>query len=79
MIDDVVDDLLAIGLNREDIVHLENLSDPRVLSRVGRPLVRHVREDAIAYFRAFAELVSSSLPVPLPLPTRERTPLTYAA
>ena len=77
LIDDVVDDLLAIGLNRDDIVHLENLSDARVLARVGRPLARHVREDAIAYFRAFAELVSSSMPVPLP--TRESVALANAA
>jgi hypothetical protein len=77
LIDDVVDDLLAIGLNRDDIVHLENLSDARVLARVGRPLERHVREDAIAYFRAFAALVSSSMPVPLP--TQDSVSLASAA
>ena len=54
LIDDVFAELLAMGLSREDIVHLENLSDPAVVARVGRPLQRHVRDDAVAYTRALA-------------------------
>jgi hypothetical protein len=54
LIDDVFAELLAAGLSRDDIIHLENLSDPVVLARVGRPLQRHVRDDAIAYVRALS-------------------------
>lgn len=62
LIDDVVDDLLAIGLRRDDIAHLENLDDRRVVARVGRPLAKNVRDDAIAYFKTFADLIEEALP-----------------
>jgi len=58
LIDDVMAELLAAGLTRSDIIHLENLSDPRVVARVGRPLVRHVREDVVAYTRALRDVLS---------------------
>ena len=58
LIDDVFDDLLALGLTRDDLRHLEYLSAPDVVAAVGRPLQRNVREDAVAYFRAWADLVA---------------------
>ncbi len=54
LIDDVFEALMQAGLTRHDIMHLENLSDPQVLAVVGRPLVRHDRDDAVAYTRALA-------------------------
>lgn len=59
LIDDVMDDLLALGLSRQDLVHLENLSDPTVTAAIGRPLQKNVRDDAIAYFRAKAALLAA--------------------
>ena len=56
LIGDVFRDLLGAGLSRDDIMHLENLSDPVVVKSVGRPLVRSDRDDAIAYMRVLAEL-----------------------
>ncbi len=56
LVDDVFTDLLAAGLTRQDVIHLENLSDPSVVAVVGRPLVRSERTDAIAYLRAMAAL-----------------------
>ena len=79
LIDDIFEDLLALGLTREDIAHLEDLSDPVVLAEVGRiHLRRNDRDDAIAYFRAFADVVERRQPVPLtrplaPTPTQTRS------
>ncbi len=61
LIDDVFDDLLAIGLTRQDIVHLEHLDDPRVVARVGRALRKNQRADAVDYVRAWAGLLSEEL------------------
>jgi hypothetical protein len=75
VIDDVMDELLAVGMTRDDIAHLENLSDPRVVSRLGRPLVRHERSDAVLYFRTLADILdvnrSSRAETLLPILHRE--------
>ena len=52
--------LMAAGLSRQDVIHLENLSDPEVLAVVGRPLQRHERQDAVAYTRALARRLAGS-------------------
>ena len=55
LIDDIIRQLLVLGLEQKDIVHLENLSDPEILKRVkGKPqsLERNSKEDAIAYLEA---------------------------
>ena len=60
LIDDIIRQLLTIGLEQEDIIHLENLSDPKVLKLIpGSPkfLERHRKEDAIKYLTALAVLV----------------------
>ena len=47
LIDDIIRQLLVIGLEQEDIVHLENLSDPKILKLIpGSPseLERHSRK-----------------------------------
>jgi hypothetical protein len=67
LIDDVFADLLALGMSRQDIAHLEDLSDPVVLAELGRAhLRRNDRDDAIAYFRAYAAVVERRLPIVLP-------------
>ncbi len=60
-IDDIIDALLDIGMTHDDIRHLERLSDPVVLRRVGRPLSRNVREDAIDYMAAWAACLVETL------------------
>ena len=68
LIDDIFEDLLALGMTHKDIAHLEDLSDPDVVAAVGRGhLRRNDRQDAIDYFRAYADLVERRLPVPLPV------------
>jgi hypothetical protein len=69
LIDDIFEDLISVGMSRQDIAHLEDLSDPEVTAAVGRGhLRRNDRQDAIDYFRALADLVQRRLPVTLPQP-----------
>jgi hypothetical protein len=62
LIDDVVDQLLAAGLSRDDIADVENLSNRQVLTamKVGM-LERNNRDHAIAYFDAWADLLDPKL------------------
>ncbi|TVR03310.1 MAG: hypothetical protein EA398_05340 [Deltaproteobacteria bacterium] len=61
-IDDVIATMLEAGLTRDDIRHLEHVSDPAVLAQLHggpRPLHRNAREDVVAYMRAFASLLEA--------------------
>ena len=60
LIDDIIRKLLTLGLEHEDIIHLENLSDKNVLGKIpGQPtyLDRNSKEHAILYFDALIELI----------------------
>jgi hypothetical protein len=62
LIDTVLAAMFDLGLTREDVRHLERLSDPRVLRRAGRAQLRfNRREDALRYLRAWAELLEEQL------------------
>lgn len=65
-VDDVIAQLLALGLTTEDIGHLEKLDDPRVLAALpggARWLRRNERADVIAYLRAWASLLDEQAAV----------------
>lgn len=63
-IDYVFEQLFALGLDADDIQHLERLSDGRVLRRLGAQALAHNRrEDVVAYMQAWADLLEESLPV----------------
>lgn len=60
----VLDRLRELGLDRNDLKHLEDLSDPRVLAALPgghRWLERNKREDTVAYFRALAGVLECDL------------------
>lgn len=60
-----IDALLEIGLSREDVRQLENLSNPAVLVQLPTtvmPLRKNNRDHAILYFRAWASLLEKQLP-----------------
>lgn len=60
----VLDRLRELGLDRADLRHLEDLSDPRVLHALPgghRFLERNRRDHTVAYFRAFADLLAQAL------------------
>ncbi|MEM0896355.1 MAG: hypothetical protein AAGJ79_05665 [Verrucomicrobiota bacterium] len=58
-VDEVFETLGKVGFGREDVIHLENLSDRRVLGRLGGNvhLRRNSREDVIRYMRAMADML----------------------
>lgn len=62
-IDYVIQCMLDLGLNRQDIAHLEKLSDARVLRYLG---VTHLdyrsAGDAVSYLNAFADILEAELP-----------------
>ncbi|AHM59765.1 hypothetical protein D770_07510 [Flammeovirgaceae bacterium 311] len=58
--DDVIGELLAAGLDIEDLKHLERLSDPKILKRLPQQLhyLRHnYRNDVVKYLQSWAELL----------------------
>lgn len=60
----IISKLVAIGLTPTDIHHVEYLTDKEVLRNLPggfRWLKRNKREDAIAYFDAFADLLQEKL------------------
>ena len=60
----IISKLVAIGLTPTDIHHIEYLTDKEVLKHLPggfRWLKRNKREDAIAYFEAFANLLQEKL------------------
>lgn len=62
-IDHILEALFALGLAPADVGHLERLSDDAVVRAVGRGELRHaVREDVVAYLRAWADLLEAELP-----------------
>ena len=64
-VDDILENLRRIGFERQDVHHLENLSDPKVLSYLPegkRHLQRNRREDVIHYLTAMRALLNQSSP-----------------
>lgn len=64
-IDGVIAALCAAGLSTDDLAHLERLDDERVLAWLPggkRWLTRNARADAVAYLRAWADLLEAEAP-----------------
>jgi hypothetical protein len=52
--------LQEMGFNSQDVIYLENLSDPRVLAHMGERtyLRRNLRGDAVCYLRSMAAMLN---------------------
>ena len=62
LIDTVLAAMFALGLTRDDVRHLEKLSDPNVLRLAGRTyLRRNQREDVLVYLRAWRERLAGRM------------------
>ena len=62
-IDYLLEQLFALGMEPEDVRHLERLSDDRVLKRLGVATLRHnQRDDVVRYMRCWADLLEEALP-----------------
>lgn len=80
-LDSVIDSLLALGLERVDLRHLEYLSDRRVLRNLPverRVLDKRRRDDVVLYLRTWAEMLEddwmTTQSVPSRLTEREASP-----
>lgn len=64
-IDHIIDTILAFGLTRQDLAHIERLSDNRVLNKMEVNRRIHLdyrkREDVIHYMRTWANLIEETL------------------
>ena len=61
-IDYLLEQLFALGMEPEDVRHLERLSDDRVLKRLGVTWLAHnQRDDVVRYMRAWADLLDEAM------------------
>lgn len=59
-LDEILDQMCALGLSASDVGHLERLSDPLVRRRLGNNteyFPHHRRENVVAYLEAWADLL----------------------
>jgi hypothetical protein len=70
--DQTIDEMLALGFSRQDLTHLEKISDPTVRAAIPferRNALRHnQRDDVVLYLRTWANLLEQRLVDSLPLP-----------
>ena len=66
-VEELLDVLREIGFTREDVMHLEWLSDKRVLRKIGLGiyLQRNDRNDLITYLRTMADMLEEDLAIKL--------------
>jgi len=62
LIDVILAAMVDLGLTRDDIRHLEKLSDPEVIHRIGRHLRFNDREDVALYMRTWADSLEEEVP-----------------
>src|SRR5439155_5468521 len=60
LIDVVLAAMFDLGLSRDDVRHLEKLSDAAVIRRIGRHLRFNKRDDVVLYIRTWADLLSAA-------------------
>lgn len=64
-IDHIIASMMELGLTRSDIVHIERLSDQRVLRRIPlerrRVMDHRKREDVVLYMQEFARMLEEEL------------------
>ena len=62
--DQIIDQMLALGLTTDDLAHLERLSHPPILGRLknSEQQLRHnVRDDVVLYFETWADMLEEEL------------------
>ncbi len=72
-IDYVIGKMLELGMSRDDVRHLERLSDPEVCRRIGWSLRHSSRDDVVAYMNTWADLLEERLA------SEDAAPLALAA
>ena len=62
--DEIIDQMLSWGLNREDLAHLERLSDNKILEALPpnrRYLKHNLRDDVVLYLATWADMLELEL------------------
>jgi hypothetical protein len=71
-IDQTIDEMLALGFTRQDLAHLERLSNPAIRAAIPferRDAMRHnQRDDVVLYLRTWADLLEQELLAGIELP-----------
>ncbi|OKL41429.1 hypothetical protein [Pontibacter flavimaris] len=65
-LDEIIDQMRDMGITREDLAHLETLSDPSVTARLPqhcRHLKHNLRDDVVLYLETWADLLEGQLKV----------------
>jgi hypothetical protein len=76
LIDDLISDMLRFGFDRDDLVHLERLSDPQVLAWAkasGESFQYNKKEDAIRYMMIWADKLESEMLDKIKIPRPEES------
>ncbi len=80
--DQTIDEMLALGFSRQDLTHLEKVSDPTVRMAIPferRNALRHnQRDDVVLYLRTWADLLEQRLLDSLTLPELRELPALHA-
>jgi hypothetical protein len=65
----IIEKMIAFGFSKDDLTHLEWLSDNEIVDRIGynRSLERNNKNDAIVYMHTWATILEESLLKSLPL------------
>ena len=66
--EDIFAEMMSVGLTKEDIAHLERLSDPEVAAAAGGALDYRRRADVVRYLNAWADLLQARLLPSLAVP-----------
>ncbi|TPE43396.1 hypothetical protein FJM65_13550 [Pontibacter mangrovi] len=70
-LDEMIDQMLELGLTREELSHLEMLTLPAVVEHLpaDRQHLKHnVREDVVLYLHTWADLLEEALPTKVATP-----------
>lgn len=79
LIDDLISEMLAFGFDRDDLKHLERLSDPRILRALPperRNLRHNVKDDVVCYLRTWANLIENRILARIDIPEIQEEPAT---
>lgn len=70
VMDSLISDMLAFGFDRDDLIHLERLSDSAILSRLPsshRHLRHNHKADVVTYLRAWSQLLEEEWAMEQPM------------
>ena len=80
-IDHIIDEMLAFGFSREDLAHLEKLSDPKILRQLPldkRYLKHNLKTDVLVYLKTWISQLEEELIKDISIPTFKEKPLILA-